>query len=97
MSNHVHEPDWPSDGLTPPDGVAWDLLVIGGGTAGLVAAKTAAGFGAEVLLVERSRTGGDCLWTGCVPSKALLSAAHARAASSHGVHADDVRVDSPRS
>jgi len=54
--------------------------VVGGGTAGIVAARTAAGFGASVLLVERDRTGGDCLWTGCVPSKALLAAAGAAAA-----------------
>ncbi len=83
--------------MTAPDGTAWDLLTIGGGTAGIVAAKTAAGFGASVLLVERDRTGGDCLWTGCVPSKALLAAAHAaadaRAAARLGVHVDAVRVD----
>ncbi len=83
--------------VTPPDGTAWDLLIVGGGTAGIVAAKTAAGFGASVLLVEQDRTGGDCLWTGCVPSKALLSAAHAaaeaRAAARLGVHVDGVRVD----
>lgn len=54
-----------------------DLVVIGGGTAGLVAAVGAAGVGARVTLVEADRTGGDCLWTGCVPSKALLSAAAA--------------------
>lgn len=74
----------------------WDLVVIGGGTAGLVAAKTAAGFGARVLLVERERTGGDCLYTGCVPSKAFLAAAHlaaaARAAASYGLRTT-VEVD----
>ena len=74
-----------------------DLLVVGGGTAGLVAAVGAAGQGARVTLIERERTGGDCLWTGCVPSKALITAAaaaHTARASSHlGVHADDVRVD----
>ena len=53
----------------------WDLLVVGGGTAGLVAAHTGALLGARVALVEEHRTGGECLWTGCVPSKALLSAA----------------------
>ncbi len=78
------------------DGV-WDLLVIGGGTAGLVGARTAASFGASVLMVERDRTGGDCLWTGCVPSKALLAAASAaadaRGADRLGVHVDGVRVD----
>ncbi len=52
-----------------------DLAVVGGGTAGLVAALAAAEIGARVVLVERARTGGDCLWTGCVPSKALLAAA----------------------
>ena len=91
---------WTSDDLTGPDGASWDLLVVGGGTAGLVAAKTAAGFGASVLLVERDRIGGDCLWTGCVPSKALLGAAHAahdaRTAARYGIHVDGVTVDFPR-
>ena len=80
--------------LTPQN---WDLLVVGGGTAGIVGAKTAASFGARVLLVERDRTGGDCLWTGCVPSKSLLAAAaaaaDARTAARFGVHTGDVRVD----
>jgi pyruvate/2-oxoglutarate dehydrogenase complex dihydrolipoamide dehydrogenase (E3) component len=74
-----------------------DLLVIGGGTAGLVAAKTAAGFNAQVLLVERDRPGGDCLWTGCVPSKSLIAAASAaariRESASIGIHASEVRID----
>lgn len=54
----------------------YDLAVLGGGAAGLVAAHGAAGLGARVVLVERHRqTGGDCLWTGCVPSKSLIAAA----------------------
>jgi pyruvate/2-oxoglutarate dehydrogenase complex dihydrolipoamide dehydrogenase (E3) component len=53
----------------------YDLVVIGGGTGGLVASVIAAGAGARVALVERDRTGGDCLWTGCVPSKSLIAAA----------------------
>ena len=77
-----------------------DLVVIGGGTAGIVAAKTAAGFGANVVLVERDRTGGDCLWTGCVPSKSLIAAASAAAAirrgSAFGINASTVTVDFPR-
>jgi pyruvate/2-oxoglutarate dehydrogenase complex dihydrolipoamide dehydrogenase (E3) component len=52
-----------------------DLVVIGGGTAGLISALVAAGVGARVTLIEAKRTGGDCLWTGCVPSKSLLAAA----------------------
>ncbi|MBM7808851.1 pyruvate/2-oxoglutarate dehydrogenase complex dihydrolipoamide dehydrogenase (E3) component [Geodermatophilus bullaregiensis] len=75
----------------------WDLAVVGGGTAGLVGARTAAALGARVLLAERDRPGGDCLWTGCVPSKALLAAAaraaEARTASRLGVTVGDVRVD----
>ncbi|MFH9071374.1 dihydrolipoyl dehydrogenase family protein [Streptomyces alboflavus] len=53
----------------------FDLVVIGGGSAGLTAARTAGRLGARTLLVERERLGGDCLWTGCVPSKALLHVA----------------------
>ncbi len=71
--------------------------MVGGGTAGIVGAKTAARFGARVLLIERHRTGGDCLWTGCVPSKALLAAAEAaasaRTAGRFGVTTGEVRVD----
>jgi pyruvate/2-oxoglutarate dehydrogenase complex dihydrolipoamide dehydrogenase (E3) component len=78
----------------------WDLLVIGGGTAGIVGAKTASGFGARVLLVEAERTGGDCLWTGCVPSKSLLAAAaaaaDARSAGRLGVDVGNVHVDFAR-
>jgi pyruvate/2-oxoglutarate dehydrogenase complex dihydrolipoamide dehydrogenase (E3) component len=55
--------------------MVYDLAVIGGGTAGLVSSRTAAGLGARVVLIERDRPGGDCLWTGCVPSKALIAAA----------------------
>lgn len=51
--------------------------MIGGGTAGLVTAHAAAGLGARVALVERGRLGGDCLNTGCVPSKSLLRSARA--------------------
>ncbi|MDQ6784076.1 MAG: FAD-dependent oxidoreductase [Actinomycetota bacterium] len=54
----------------------YDLAVIGGGTAGLIASRVAAALGARVVLVERGRPGGDCLWTGCVPSKSLIAAAN---------------------
>ncbi|MGI9063870.1 MAG: dihydrolipoyl dehydrogenase family protein [Pseudonocardiaceae bacterium] len=76
---------------------AYDLVVVGAGSAGITTARTAAGLGGRVLLVERARTGGDCLWTGCVPSKALLAAAAAahavRTAGRFGVHADEPTVD----
>jgi pyruvate/2-oxoglutarate dehydrogenase complex dihydrolipoamide dehydrogenase (E3) component len=68
----------------------YDLVVLGGGTAGLTAAVGAARQGARTLLVERDRMGGDCLWTGCVPSKSLLTVAEraqaARSAAALGVH-----------
>ena len=53
----------------------YDLCVIGGGAAGLVSAAGAAALGAKVLLVEKHRLGGDCLYTGCVPSKTLIHSA----------------------
>lgn len=52
----------------------YNVVVIGAGTAGLVTAAGTAGLGGRVALVERDRMGGDCLNTGCVPSKALISA-----------------------
>jgi pyruvate/2-oxoglutarate dehydrogenase complex dihydrolipoamide dehydrogenase (E3) component len=53
----------------------YDLVVIGAGSGGLVGARFAAQLGATVALIERNRIGGDCTWTGCVPSKALIKAA----------------------
>lgn len=84
--------------LAPQPLTRYDLVVIGGGAAGLVSAMGAAGLGARVALVERHRLGGDCLNSGCVPSKALLRAAkaahEARSAARFGVHAEP-RVDFP--
>lgn len=55
----------------------YNIVVIGAGSGGLVVAAGAAGLGARVALAEKHRMGGDCLNTGCVPSKALLAAAKA--------------------
>src|SRR5439155_9260833 len=55
----------------------YNLVVLGGGTAGLVTAAGGAGLGAKVALVERRLLGGDCLNVGCVPSKAVLRSARA--------------------
>ncbi|PNW45635.1 UNVERIFIED_CONTAM: pyridine nucleotide-disulfide oxidoreductase [Euhalothece sp. KZN 001] len=54
--------------------VDYDIVIIGGGSGGLVVASAAAQLNAKVALVEKSRLGGDCLWFGCVPSKSLLHA-----------------------
>lgn len=53
----------------------YDLCILGGGAAGLVTAAGAAALGARAVLVEKRRLGGECLYTGCVPSKALLHSA----------------------
>lgn len=78
----------------------YDLVVVGGGTAGLVTAAGAASLGARTALVERDRLGGECLWTGCVPSKALLGSAriaHAqRTAADFGLDGRDPEADGAR-
>jgi pyruvate/2-oxoglutarate dehydrogenase complex dihydrolipoamide dehydrogenase (E3) component len=75
----------------------YDLVVVGAGSAGLTGARTATRLGARVLLVERDRIGGDCLWTGCVPSKALLHVAAevhaARHAGAYGLVPDHRPAD----
>ena len=78
---------------------AYDLVIIGGGSAGLTAAGFAVQLGARTALVEKHRIGGDCTWTGCVPSKTLLKAAKVvhemRTAGVHGLSpvepADDLK------
>lgn len=54
---------------------SFDVVVVGGGTAGLVTASGCVRLGRKVALIEREALGGDCLWTGCVPTKALVSSA----------------------
>ena len=74
-----------------------DICVIGGGSGGLSVAAAAAAFGVPVVLIERHKMGGDCLNTGCVPSKALLAAAKRaalmRSAEPFGVTAPSVDID----
>ena len=70
----------PDGWKNPTPATRYNLVVVGGGTAGLVTAVAAAGLGARVALVEQHRLGGDCLNTGCVPSKTLLRSARAAAA-----------------
>ena len=89
----------PADWQNPRPAERYDLVVLGAGTAGLVAAAGGAGLGARTALVERGFMGGDCLNYGCVPSKALLAsarrAAEARGAGRYGVMAAKVGVDFP--
>ena len=79
-------------------GASWDVLVVGGGTAGMTAARAAATRGARTLLVERDPAlGGECTHVGCVPSKVLIEAANLYWAARHGggwgIRADGLRMD----
>ncbi len=61
----------------------YDLIVIGGGGAGLVSSKLAHGLGKRVLLIEKDKIGGECTWTGCVPSKTVIKSAYAAYIATH--------------
>ena len=75
----------------------YDLTIIGGGSAGLVLAVAGAKLGKKTALVEKHRLGGDCLWTGCVPSKAILKSAkiahYIQESEKYGVLTKDAQVD----
>jgi pyruvate/2-oxoglutarate dehydrogenase complex dihydrolipoamide dehydrogenase (E3) component len=75
----------------------YDLVIVGMGSGGMVAAEFAATLGLKVAVAERGRVGGDCLWTGCVPSKALLAAGkvayHMRTADDFGIEPVEPIVD----
>ncbi len=91
---NVHPPEW--ENPTPTG--KYNFLVIGGGSAGLLAAVGAAGMGAKVALVERHLLGGDCLNVGCVPSKSVIRSSKALGevmrAADFGVHIPDgVEID----
>jgi pyruvate/2-oxoglutarate dehydrogenase complex dihydrolipoamide dehydrogenase (E3) component len=94
LVGNVHPSEWRNPA---PDG-RYNLVVLGAGTAGLVAAAGAAGMGAQVALIERQLMGGDCLNVGCVPSKAIIRSGHAahdaRTAGRFGVRiTGEVEVD----
>ena len=85
LVSRVHPGDW----VNPEPAPRYNLVAIGGGTAGLVSAAGAAGLGARCALIEKHLLGGDCLNVGCVPSKALIrssrAVADAREAGAFGV------------
>ncbi len=92
--NHLHPPNW----CNPTPVARYDLVILGGGTTGLVAAHAAAALGVKVALIERHLLGGNCLNIGCVPSKALIRTsrlyAEMRNAEHFGAQAPaDIRVD----
>src|SRR5580704_399187 len=93
LRQHVKPLNW----INPTPLPRYQLVVIGGGPAGLICAAGAAGLGAKVALVERDLLGGDCLNVGCVPSKTFLRAAKAaaemRRAKRYGIDAPEPTID----
>ncbi len=96
LAANAHPAHW----VNPTPAPRYNLVVIGGGTAGLVTAAGATGLGAKVALIEKHLLGGDCLNVGCVPSKALIrssrSVAEIRRAEQYGIRVPSgVEVDFP--
>ncbi|WP_416309566.1 dihydrolipoyl dehydrogenase family protein [Spirulina sp. 06S082] len=77
--------------------VNYDIVIIGGGSGGLVVASVAAQLNAKVALVEKDKLGGDCLWYGCVPSKSLIHAARVayeiKQSSRFGIYTDAPKIN----
>ena len=95
MYDNVHPVEW----VNPTEN-NFDMLVIGAGAGGLVTAVRSARLGAKVALIERAFFGGDCLVSGCVPSKAFLKSANVvhsiKSASKYGVKLNgEIEVDFP--
>ena len=78
----------------------FDVIVIGGGPAGLVASKLLVAFGKKTALVERAKLGGDCTHSGCIPSKTLLKSAsvcfQAKNISKYGLNSNDIEIDTSK-
>ena len=84
----------------PQKGDNYDMVVIGGGAAGMVLSASVSLMGGRACMIERNLIGGDCLYTGCVPSKAFLKAANvahnARTAGEYGIEVTDIKVNFPK-
>lgn len=88
MTRYRHQQAYKS--YTKPDDFDANLIVVGAGSAGLVSSYIASAVKAKVILIEKHKMGGDCLNTGCVPSKALIRAAK----TSHLLkHADELGIE----
>ena len=96
LLENVHPVSWQN----PAPAARYDFVVLGAGPAGLLAAQKAVTLGAKVALIERDLLGGECLNTGCIPSKTIISTARLyaemRDAENFGARIPgDIRVDFP--
>lgn len=96
LVNNLHPADWKNPAPKPK----YNMVVIGGGPAGLIVSAVAAGMGAKVALIEKHFLGGDCMNVGCIPSKCIIrssrAAAELRDAAHYGVRCDGTaEVDFP--
>lgn len=91
LLSNAHPPEW----VNPKPAGRYNLVVLGAGTAGLVAVSIAAALGAKVALIEKHLLGGDCLNTGCVPSKAIIRSSRsihdAAKADAFGIKVSEIR------
>ena len=96
-TRHTGYPQLSNSGTAQLTSIDCDICIIGGGSAGLSTAAAAAQLGARAVLVEHGKMGGDCLNTGCVPSKSLIAAAHRahaiRSGAAFGVNSPDPVID----
>ena len=78
----------------------YDLVIIGGGSAGLSAAEFGSKLGVRIAIIEKNKIGGDCTWTGCIPSKTLIETANVlhtiKGSSSYGLDISEPQVSFPR-
>jgi pyruvate/2-oxoglutarate dehydrogenase complex dihydrolipoamide dehydrogenase (E3) component len=89
LTANVHPSDWQN----PKPAKMYNLVVIGAGPAGLVAAAGAAGLGAKVALIEKHLIGGDCLNVGCVPSKCIIRSSRSAAELKSALNSNDLSKD----
>src|ERR1700758_3836406 len=79
--------------------IAYDLVVVGAGSGGYAAARTARDLNAKVALVDKGPLGGLCILRGCMPSKAFIASSDAlmdaREAKGLGIHVKDIEIDMP--
>jgi pyruvate/2-oxoglutarate dehydrogenase complex dihydrolipoamide dehydrogenase (E3) component len=78
----------------------FDVIIIGGGPAGLVASKLLVAFGKKTAIVEKAKLGGDCTHSGCIPSKTLLKSAsayfNAKNLNKYGLNSNDIEIDTSK-